>query len=118
METGEQTILFLSIIAEKTQRTPASPPYTEQPALIGETLWSDDLDEAMSAHKSVLKSSTVKRQALQQEPCLNSRHVLIKKELWALTASPPASLVSTRRPPSPPPQAWAQNVSTQIRTGD
>lgn len=72
----------------------------------------------MSAHESVLKRSTVKRQALQLERGLNSRHVLIKKELRVLTASPPASLVSTQRPPSPPPQAWAQNVSTQIRTGD
>lgn len=72
----------------------------------------------MSAHESVLKRSTVKRQALQRERGLNSRHVLIKKELRVLAASPPASLVSTQRPPSPPPQARAQNVSTQIRTGD
>lgn len=51
---------------------------------------------------------------------LNSRHVLIKKELRVLAASPPASLVSTQRPPSPPPQAGAQSsdYSTQIRTGD
>lgn len=107
------------IIAEKTQRSPClTARYTEQRAWIGETLWSDDLAEAMSAHESVLKRSTVKRQALQLERGLNSRHVLIKKELWVLAASPPASLVSTQRPPSPPPQDWAQKVSTQIRTGD
>lgn len=107
------------IIAEKTQRSPClTARYTEQRASIGETLWSDDLAEAMSAHESVLKRSTVKRQALQRERGLNSRHVLIKKELWVLAASPPASLVSTQRPPSPPPQDWAQKVSTQIRTGD
>lgn len=72
----------------------------------------------MRAHESVLKRRTAKRQALQRERGLNSRHVLIKKELRELAASPPASLVSTQRPPSPPPQARAQNVSTQIRTGD
>lgn len=64
----------------------------------------------------------MKRQALYRERGLNSRHVLIKKELRVLTVSPPASLVSTQRPPSseppPPQQASAQNVSSQIRTGD
>lgn len=92
--------------------------YTERQAWIGAALWSDDLDEATSAHESVLKRSAVNRQALQRERGLNSRHVLIKKELRALAASPPASLVSTQRPPLPPPQARAPNVSTQIRTGD
>ena len=72
------------------------------------------------------------REALQRERGLNSRHVLIKKGLRVLTVSPPASLVSTQRPPSllfcqpPPPSPHhhhhppprAQNVSIQIRTGD
>lgn len=46
----------------------------------------------------------MKRRALHQERGLNSRHVLIKKELRVLTVSL-ASLVSTQRPPSsaPPP---------------
>lgn len=119
LETEEQTIFFFYVQLQLIKGIPSSTAsYTAQQASIGAALWSDDLDEAMSAHGSVLKRSTVKRQALQRERGLNSRHVLIKKELRVLAASPPASLVSTQRPPSPPPQARAQNVSTQIRTGD
>lgn len=114
-EAREQLFCLCPVNAEKTVAsllaTQSNKPQSVQ-------LSSDDLDEAMSAHESVLKRRTVKRRALQRERGLNSRHVLIKKEQWVLTASPPASLVSTQRPPSPPPQARAQNVSTQIRTGD
>lgn len=42
------------------------------------------------------------RGALHRERGLNSRHVHIKKGLRVLTLSPPASLVSTQRPPLHP----------------
>lgn len=90
------------IIAEKTQQT--SPTLgavrSTKQCWVQLQIWRPQWSSKCS-HECV-QERCCKREALHRERGLNSRHVLIKKGLRVLTVSPPASLVSTQRPPSLP----------------